>query len=85
MCIRDRVCAPVLWNPLMDKMLAEGYDEFYEVGTGKVLKGLLKRIARKTKIHSTLESGVQSVIPAPKMLSAKNEKVEDEHNHSQTK
>ena len=31
------------------------YDEFYEVGVGWVLRSLMKRIARKTKIHGVLE------------------------------
>ena len=50
-----QVCSPVLWHPLMDKMLADGFGEFYEVGTGRVLRSLIKRIARKTPTHGTLD------------------------------
>lgn len=78
-----QVCAPVLWHPLMDKMLADGFDEFYEVGTGRVLRSLLKRIARKTPMHGTLDGGQKSKIPPPKSITAQKEKLKDnEHNHS---
>ena len=39
----------------IEKMIADGYDGFYEVGVGWVLRSLMKRIARKTKIHGVLE------------------------------
>ena len=42
-----QVCSPVLWEQSMNQMLAEGVEQFYEIGPGKVLKGLLKRINRK--------------------------------------
>lgn len=50
-----QVCGPVLWQDSIEKMLADGFDEFYEVGVGRVLRGLLKRIDRKTKCHGVLE------------------------------
>lgn len=37
---------PVLWQTIIETMIADGYDAFYEVGPGKVLKGLQKRINR---------------------------------------
>ena len=50
-----QVCGPVLWQESIEKMLADGYDEFYEVGVGRVLRSLMKRINRKTTIHGVLE------------------------------
>jgi len=43
-----QVVSPVRWEESIRTMLAAGIDEFYEIGPGKVLTGLLKRIARKT-------------------------------------
>jgi [acyl-carrier-protein] S-malonyltransferase len=37
----------VRWEESIRKMMADGYDTFYEIGPGRVLAGLLKRIDRK--------------------------------------
>lgn len=42
-----QVVSPVRWEESIRAMLDAGIDEFYEIGPGKVLTGLLKRIARK--------------------------------------
>jgi [acyl-carrier-protein] S-malonyltransferase len=38
---------PVFWEKSVRRLLDDGVDQFYEIGPGKVLKGLMKRIARK--------------------------------------
>jgi len=40
----EQVTSPVRWEETINNMITDGYDEFYEVGPGKVLQGLLKRI-----------------------------------------
>ena len=49
--IRDllvrQVVSPVLWEDSIRWMMAQGVDEFYEIGPGKVLRGLLRRINRR--------------------------------------
>lgn len=49
--IRDllikQVLQPVLWEDSLRYLLDQGYDSFYEVGPGRVLRGLLRRINRK--------------------------------------
>ena len=42
----------------LEKLLDEGVEKFYEIGPGRVLTGLMKRISRKTKVIniSSLES-----------------------------
>lgn len=52
----QQVLQPVRWEDSIRHMLAEGCTDFYEVGPGKVLKGLMKRIARKTPITSINDS-----------------------------
>ncbi len=42
----------VRWEDSMRRMLADGFDTFYEIGPGRVLTGLLKRIDRKTPCTS---------------------------------
>lgn len=42
-----QVVSPVRWEDCVRKMLDEGIDEFYEIGPGRVLTGLMKRINRK--------------------------------------
>ena len=49
-----QVCAPVLWHDSMQQLLDDGFDEFYEVGYGRVLRGLMKRVSRKTPCHGVL-------------------------------
>ena len=57
--IRDlllqQVCSPVLWEASMRHFLQEGFDTFYEVGPGRVLRGLMKRINRKVNCHGVME------------------------------
>jgi [acyl-carrier-protein] S-malonyltransferase len=43
----QQLTKPVLWQELIENMIKDGAAEFYEIGPGKVLKGLLKRIDRK--------------------------------------
>jgi [acyl-carrier-protein] S-malonyltransferase len=49
--IRRRLAAQVVggvrWEDSIRRMLADGFDTFYEIGPGRVLAGLLKRIDRK--------------------------------------
>ncbi|MHC2067204.1 ACP S-malonyltransferase [Bremerella sp. T1] len=45
--LQQQVCSQVRWEQSMRHLLDEGFDEFYEIGAGKVLRGLMKRINRK--------------------------------------
>ena len=42
-----QVIAGVRWEDSIRNMMADGFDTFYEIGPGRVLTGLLKRIDRK--------------------------------------
>lgn len=52
----QQVLNPVLWEDSMRLLLAEGIDKMYEIGPGKVLKGLMKRIDRKLDIETINDS-----------------------------
>lgn len=43
-----QVTQPVLWEASVRQMIDDGVEGFLEAGTGRVLRGTLKRIARKT-------------------------------------
>jgi [acyl-carrier-protein] S-malonyltransferase len=50
-----QIVSPVLWEDSMRYLLGLGLDQFYEVGPGRVLRGLLKRIDRKIPCHGVLD------------------------------
>jgi [acyl-carrier-protein] S-malonyltransferase len=45
-----QISAPLYWEDSIRNMAAEGFDTFIEIGPGKVLSGLVKRIARDAKV-----------------------------------
>jgi [acyl-carrier-protein] S-malonyltransferase len=47
-----QVLQPVLWEDSMRFLLGAGFDQFYEVGPGRVLRGLLRRIDRKIECEN---------------------------------
>ena len=57
--IRDlliqQVCSPVLWEESMRFFHEREFDTFYEVGPGRVLRGLMKRINRKVNCQGVME------------------------------
>ena len=50
--LATQVTQGVRWDDSMRRMMADGFDTFYEIGPGRVLTGLLKRIDRKTPCTS---------------------------------
>ena len=48
--LTKQLTCPILWQKCMERLLADGIEEFYEIGPGRVLTGLMKRIDRKTKV-----------------------------------
>lgn len=48
----QQVVHPVLWEDSMRFLISEGFTQFYEVGPGRVLRGLLKRIDRSIFCHN---------------------------------
>lgn len=48
----QQVVQPVLWGDSMQWFLREQFDQFYEIGPGRVLRSLLKRMDRKASCES---------------------------------
>ncbi|MDQ0198562.1 ACP S-malonyltransferase [Neobacillus ginsengisoli] len=63
----EQLYSPVLWEDSVQKMIDLGVDTFIEVGPGKVLSGLIKKINRSAKTYSVSdEESAQAVIDALK-------------------
>jgi [acyl-carrier-protein] S-malonyltransferase len=45
-----QISEPLYWEDSVNRLTAEGFDTFVEIGPGKVLSGLVKRIAREAKV-----------------------------------
>jgi len=55
----NQLTNPILWQKCMERLLADGVEKFYEIGPGRVLTGLMKRIDRKIKVINI--SNLQSI------------------------
>jgi [acyl-carrier-protein] S-malonyltransferase len=66
-----QVCAPVLWEQSVHKMVALGVTNFVELGPGKVLSGLVKRIAKDITVAGVEDlAGLKAL---NKLIDAENE------------
>lgn len=55
--LEKQISSPVRWEEIILKMLEDGVDRFIEVGPGKVLSGLMKRINKElfvTNVEDTI-------------------------------
>jgi [acyl-carrier-protein] S-malonyltransferase len=50
--LRRQMTEPVRWEETMRNLLAAGCERFYEIGPGRVLAGLLKRVQRKVECQN---------------------------------
>ena len=41
-----------LWGASVGRMIKDGITEYYEIGPGKILKGLLHKIDRNLNVHN---------------------------------
>jgi len=45
-----QLTSAIYWQRCMERLLADGVEKFYEIGPGRVLTGLMRRISRKTQV-----------------------------------
>lgn len=45
-----QISSPLFWEDSINRLSADGFDTFIEIGPGKVLSGLVKRIAKDAKV-----------------------------------
>jgi len=58
----EQVCSPVLWDASVQQMVASGVTRFVEIGPGKVLAGLVKRIDKEAQSFNVQDSaGVKAL------------------------
>lgn len=50
--LQQQICHPVQWQKLVENMISAGADTFIEVGPGRVLRGLIRRIDKGVRIFN---------------------------------
>jgi [acyl-carrier-protein] S-malonyltransferase len=48
----EQVYSPVLWEDSIAWLISQGVDTFFEIGSGSVLAGLIKKIDKTVTVHS---------------------------------
>ena len=51
-CLTKQMKSPVRWQETIENMIADGYTDFIEVGAGKTLSGLIKKISKEVRVYS---------------------------------
>jgi [acyl-carrier-protein] S-malonyltransferase len=61
--LRRQVTEPIRWQASIERLITDGFDRFAEVGPGRVLTGLMRKIDRTVKAENF--STAASVARAP--------------------
>lgn len=54
--LENQICNPVRWQTLIENMIDDGADTFIEIGPGKTLCGLIKKINKDVRIFNVEDS-----------------------------
>jgi len=61
--LAKQLTQPIYWQKCVERLIADGVETFYEIGPGKVLTGLMKRIHRKANIINISSAGAIAELP----------------------
>ena len=50
--LEKQMRSPVRWQETIENMINDGYTDFVEVGAGKTLSGLIKKISKEVRVYS---------------------------------
>lgn len=50
--LEQQVCSSVRWQQSVERMIADGVDEFVEIGPGKTLSGFMKKINKEVTVYN---------------------------------
>ena len=53
--LSGQICSPVQWERIIRNLTAEGVDTFIEIGPGKTLCGMIRRISPEARAVSVTE------------------------------
>ncbi len=63
--LAHQLTQPVRWQASIERLIAEGVERFVEIGPGRVLTGLMKKIARQMPVvNVSTAEGLQQAVPA---------------------
>ncbi len=48
--LMQQIASPVRWQQSVERMIADGVDNFVEIGPGKTLSGFMRKINRDVKV-----------------------------------
>ena len=53
--LSKQICSPVLWEKIVRNMIADGFDTFIEIGPGRTLTNMIKKISADVKAQTVEE------------------------------
>lgn len=53
--LSKQICSPVLWEKIVRNMMADGFDTFIEIGPGRTLTNMIKKISADVKAQTVEE------------------------------
>ena len=68
--LKEQLLRPVLWEQTMRALLARGIRQFVEVGSGRVLRGLVRGVDKEASLYGgedpdAIEAAAQALVGAP--------------------